>query len=289
MSGCKFNGRENPRVLPGRHEPDCATDECPGCQPCEERHCSVCWRVHADGACAECIAATRDDLRSIAELCGALPEETLHRGVESEAAMLWGPTADPEAWRNRAMSAMRGRLDDAYLEDCRDEQHPLWVLGTWEQAWRDHLDQPTELAATLPRLVDYLDRHMHEMAEVEDVPFEDFARDLRGCRGHVQAVLHDESRGDVANVGCFDCGGRLERRFKRDRVCRHKTPARAWWAVIGTYPEIVTPVEEKAARMPCEACDPGGFEDNWTCGTCRREYTPKEYNFALRAALEESA
>ena len=115
MSACRWNGRENPRVLPGRHETDCAGETCAGCLPCVERHCSVCRRVHADGACAECIAATRDDLRTIASLCGALPAEVEHRGVNGEAMMLLGPTADPEAWRNRAMSAMRGRVDAAYL------------------------------------------------------------------------------------------------------------------------------------------------------------------------------
>ena len=32
-----------------------------------------------------------------------------------------------------------------------------------------------------------------------------------------------------------------------------------------------------------------GFEDVWTCRGCRRRYTYAEYNFALRARLEESA
>ena len=248
MTACKFAGREEPRTLPGRHVTDCAGETCNGCLPCTEPHCGTCRRAHADVTCAECVAATRDDLHAIAAMCDALPAEAEHRGVNGEAMMLLGPSADPEAWRNRAMSAMRGRVDAAYLEDCRDEQHPTWVLGTWEQAWRDHLDQPTELAATLPRLVDYIDRHLHEMAGEAEVPFEDFARDLRGCRSHLEAVLHDKSQGDPANVGCFDCGAKIERRLT-DK----------------------------------------GFEDHWTCTRCRRRYTYAEYNFALRAALEESA
>ena len=216
MSNCKWAGRGEPRILPGRHDEDCAdADECPGCAPCVEPHCCVCRRAHAAVTCAECVAATRDDLRTIATLCDALPKEAEHRGVNGEAMMLVGPTADPEAWRNRAMSAMRGRVDAAYLEDCRDEQHPLWVLGTWEQLWRDHLDQPTDLAATLPRLVAYLDAKLHVMAEVEEVPFEDLARDLRGCRGHLEDVLRD---GDQRDTGapCMTCDVPLELTYGDD-------------------------------------------------------------------------
>ena len=80
----------------------------------------------------------------------------------------------------------------------------------------------------------------------EEAPFEDFARDVRRCRSHLENVLHDENQGDRANVGCFDCGGDLERRLTA-----------------------------------------GGFEDHWTCRRCRRRYTYAEYNFALRAALEQ--
>lgn len=210
---CRWNGRGEPRTLVGRHLEHHDTDDCPGCLPCPERHCVVCQRVHADGACPECIAATRDDLAAIRLMCGALPAEVEHRGVNGEAMMLLGPSADPEAWRNRAMSAMRGRVDARYLEDCRDEQHPLWVLGTWEQLYREEFDQPSDLRQTIARAGDYLERQMARMAETEEVPFEDFARDVRGCRGHLEAVMHDQAQGDRANVGCFECGGDLERRL----------------------------------------------------------------------------
>lgn len=285
---CRWNGRGLPRTVPQRHDDGCPTpDECPGCLPCPEPHCCVCGRSHAVGACAECVAATRDDLRMIAALCDALPEEAEHRGVNGEAMMLLGPSSDPGAHQRRTsrllaigrcMHHQRGKEcpDDlplpigptcrdcdhgscveirgdqyrcpekrAWIEDARDEQHPVYILGSWEQLWRDHLTQPTDLAATLPRLVDYLDRHMHEMAAEPEVPFEDFARDLRGCRGHLEDVLRDQNQGDRAGVGCFDCGGDLERRLTEQ-----------------------------------------GFEDHWTCQRCRRRYTYAEYNFALRASLE---
>ena len=211
---CAWVGLYQARVVRGRHGIDCEGDECKGCQPCHETHCCICGRVHVvAGACPECVASVRDDLLTIAQLCDALPTEAVHRGVHSEAAMLWGPTADPEAWNFRKMSALMGRVDAAWLEDCRDEQHPLWVLGTWEQMWREHLDQPTDLRATLTRLVDYLNARMHVMAATDEVPFEEFARDLRGCRAHVQNVLGDQAQGDRANIGCFECSGDLERKL----------------------------------------------------------------------------
>ena len=212
-TSCRWTATDQPRTIAGRHETDCADDQCTGCQPCEERHCGICQRAHAPVTCAECVAVVREDLHTIAELCGALPEEVAHRGINGEAMMLLGPSADPEAWRNRAMSAMRGRVDAAYLEDCRDEQHPTYVLGSWDQLWRDHLDHPTDLKATLSRLVDYLDGQLTYMSGQDEPPFEDFARDLRGCRGHLQRILGDQNQGDRANVGCFDCGGDLERRL----------------------------------------------------------------------------
>lgn len=229
---CRWVGSDQPRALRQRHLTDCADAACPGCQPCLERHCVVCRRTHVDGACAECIAAVRSDLHEVAALCGALPEEVEHRGINGEAMMLLGPSADPEAWRNRAMSAILGRLDAAYLDDCRDEQHPLWVLGTWEQAWRDHLDQPTDLEATLPRLVDYLDLHLHEMSAVEEVPFDDFASDLRRCRKHLEDVLRD---GDQLETGapCPKCGRALVKSYgetvAHDRWNCPGRECRAWY------------------------------------------------------------
>jgi ssDNA-binding Zn-finger/Zn-ribbon topoisomerase 1 len=233
-NGCKWVSAQQARVLPRRHADDCPDqDACDGCLPCPERHCGICRRTHADVTCAECVARTRDDLHAIASLCGALPTEVAHRSVNGEAMMLLGPAADPEAWRNRAMSAMVGRVNAAYLEDCRDELHPLWVLGTWDQMWREHLDHPTDLTATLPRLVDYLDSQMGYMADREDPPFDDFAGDLRKCRSHLEDVLSEGVR-EERGAPCPKCGkGALIKSYgiteAGDRwVCRN-SDCREWW------------------------------------------------------------
>jgi hypothetical protein len=219
---CRFVATDQPRAIVDHHLDDCAGD-CSGCLPCDSTHCLVCSKNHTPSVCADCLADTRDTLHAIGVLCGALDREAVVKGVDSTAAMLAGPAANPEAWRNRAMSAMRGRVDAAYLEDCKDELHPLWVLGTWEQVARDTLDQPTDLAATLPRLVDYLNRQLHVLAVSLDFDFATMAKEFRGCLGHLEAVIHDQPQGDRANIGCFDCGRELERKLLKDGFDDHWT------------------------------------------------------------------
>lgn len=247
---CRFVASTEPRVIPGRHDDDCAGDECRGCQPCLEPHCRVCGRTHADGTCAECLAEARSDLHAIALRCGALPAEVLHRGIHSEAMMLLGPAADPEAWGHMTASVKVGRLPADYLANADGEHHPEFVLGTWDMCWRAELEHDElQHRGTIAEYVDYLDRQMTYMAGYELAPFEDFARALRQCLAHIEKVLHDQRQGDRANVGCFECGGDLERRLTNNQ----------------------------------------GFEDFWTCRGCRRRYTQAEYNFALRAKLEDAS
>jgi hypothetical protein len=247
-SACRWVSTTEPRVVPSRHVYGCEEETCRGCQPCTEAHCRVDGRTHvntAGAACPECVAEARGDLREIGRLCNALPEEVEHRGVEGEAMMLLGPSTDPEAWGHREASARAGRIPADYLDEARDELHPLFVLGGWDMVYRDAFEHSEAEAMTLAVVVDYLDRNLTYAATWPHVPFEDMARDLRRCVSHLERVLHDENQGDRANVGCFECGGDLERKLTKT-----------------------------------------GFDDFWTCGRCRRRYTPAEYNFALRAAIE---
>jgi hypothetical protein len=169
----------------------------------------VCGKAHAKAACTNCLDAARSDLQAIGDLCASLPAEAVEKGVQSEAMMLLGPSSDPEAWRNRATSAMVGRLDASYLEDCRDELHPLWVLGTWEQVWRDHLDHYSIAPITVTSAHAYLDMQIGYMAEQVEPAFDEFARELRGCRAHLENVLHDGVREERSQVPCVDCETRL--------------------------------------------------------------------------------
>jgi ribosomal protein L37AE/L43A len=211
---CRFVSTTEPRVVAGRHQTLCACDKRElGCLPCPETHCVVCAKEHAKAACTGCLDAARSDLEAIATLCASLPEEAVEKGVQSEAMVLLGPSSDPEAWRNRATSAMVGRLDASYLEDCRDEMHPLWILGTWEQIWRDFLDHQTENPVAWGSSYTYLNTQIGYMAEQVEPPFDEFARELRGCRAHLENVLRDGIREERSQTPCVDCETRLVKVF----------------------------------------------------------------------------
>jgi hypothetical protein len=228
---CRWNGTQSPRLLAGRHGEDCPGGECPGCQPCTEPHCRVCARTHVAGTCAECLAETREALIEIARMCHALPAEVKHRGIAGEALMLLGPVADVEARQHVEASYLAGRLPEGWIEaahgrDCPllvneacigcagGEFHPLTVLLTWQLVWRDALEHDEAEDNTLATAVDYLDRTMSYMGGFEHVPFEDFARDLRRCASHLEAVLHDGEQVDTG-APCMTCHVPLQREWGR--------------------------------------------------------------------------
>lgn len=223
---CRWVNSELPRlVCHDRHE---RGEWCEDCTACPETHCRVCNLEHQDqyGTCGGCLAEVRDTLREIRRLCDDLPEEVEVRGVDGEAFNLLGPVTDPEAWGHRAASILSGRIvpmdcdardiDDvrAWLDRADHERHPLWTVTTWAMCYRDAFghDEPTT-AVNLATEIGYLERNLTYAGALVDVPFEDFARDLRASLAHTQRVLHDEERGEFANANCFDCGHTLERKL----------------------------------------------------------------------------
>jgi len=162
--------------------------------------------------CTACLDAARNDLRTIGELCGSLPAEAVVAGVESEAMMMLGPAADPEAWQYTALSALFGRVPADYLTDTRDEAHPLWVLGTWEQIWRDYLRHDTDRHVTIGGAVHYLGVQLGYMADQPEPDFGVFAVELHRCRWHLEDVVHDGIR-DELGAPCLQCGTKMVRVF----------------------------------------------------------------------------
>lgn len=235
---CKFVSHTEPRVIAGRHSDPCACDDREiGCLPCQDTHCVVCGQEHARAACTGCLEAARSDLKAILDLCMGLPEEAAVKGVQSEAMMLLGPAADPEAWQNVAMSAAMGRLDAGYLEDCRDEKHPLFVLAGWEQIWRDFLDHPTEERVTVHAAGRYLNLQLGYMADQLEPAFDEFARELRQCRSHLEDVLRDGIR-EERGAPCVQCQHPMVRQddhWECRRCHRRVTEAEYRFAVGAAY------------------------------------------------------
>ena len=259
---CRFAGDDQPRML-RTHDTGCDTAGCRGCKPCPERHCQVCSREHVtvagrgtDETCAACIGITRDDLTKIGTLAARLLGEAILHGINSEAAMLDGPSADPEAWGYRRMSALAGRIDASWLDDNHDELHPLWVVGTWEQLTRDHLTQPSDARVTLTEARAYLDGHLSRLAHDDDFAFEEMATGLRRCRIHLEAVLHD---GEQIETGapCMSCHVPLrlirtdsEDRWSCPRCKQESTEAQYRFAVMAEFLEhsdqlTASQIEEK--------------------------------------------
>lgn len=225
---CRFDGRERPRVLAGRHDDDCdgtrthadgTTSTCGGCLPCSQHHCGgrtadghACSTHVTTGrfTCPACVHSVRTDLAEIVRLCADLPAEVEIRGVDSEAFHLNGPTADPDAWRQR------GRHGHTYEPDARlGEQHPLWTLGIFERIICDELDLHPAAGAptgrpTVAGTAAFIDSHLHRLAHQPWFDFADLARDLATCRAHLERVLHDGEQ--IERVApCMDCGRQITR------------------------------------------------------------------------------
>ena len=205
---CIWRGSDQPRALRHRHLPDCDNvAACRGCQPCPDPHCASCGREHADSVCGGCLADARTSLGEIARMCGLLLDEAIHKGVTSEAAMLAGPVADPEAWSHRKRSAVADRIDAAWLTEADEVQHPLFVLGTWESMWRELCgqlpddDEPLTVASS----VAWLGRNLHDIAAMPDADFGTFRAEVAACRSYVEGVLRD---GEQVERGtrCPMCG-----------------------------------------------------------------------------------
>lgn len=234
MTACKWAGSGNPRILPGRHDADCpqngaetglerpngveaGLEACPGCLACPEAHCygDACrGRNHAETICEECITAVRDDLDAVVTLYARLRSEAIAvgtRGDRTDAvlggdAMVMLAMTYPDQTGSRAESHEHERKNDPVP--------PLVTLAGWEDIYREHLEQPTDLTATVERAAAYLDRQMHHMAATTDVPFDEFAREVRQLRTRMEDVLHDGER-EETGAPCPMCDRALVKKYGR--------------------------------------------------------------------------
>lgn len=213
---CYYAGAERPRLMAGRHLAEGC--ECKGCEPCAWSHCRVCGVGHAEHTCPGCLTEVRESLVEIRRLCAALPAEVEIKGVDSEAFNLLAPVADPEAIGHVKASVNVGRVPADWLEVADHELHPLLVMGTWMEAYIEAFEHPEPAARiTINAATSYLDRNLSYASTFADVLFEDFARNLRQCRTHMERVLHD---GEQVETGapCMTCEKPLIRVWQWDEL-----------------------------------------------------------------------
>lgn len=279
------------RFIRNGHRHDCAEVECKGCKPCpEKRHCSAkrncAWHL-PEGVltCGRCLAGVRQHLRWIGDLSALVAVQALMDGVDSHAADLAGPAADPRAlteWQIARKSYLRtfestGRITEAQhlhaleaLAEDDDQRHPYAVLTRWQMMIAEDYDHDLPDRLTTLGALGYLDRQLHRIANDEQQDFLLLKTEVKDCRKHLEAVLHNDTTRDrgapcptcrsAHRVDCHDdaCRGclivRLERHYAHwcgDEGCerfhftddasdvwRCPRDAEHWWTQNG-YAELL--------------------------------------------------
>jgi len=202
-TGCKWDRDKNEYLRPDGKP--CRTDDYGD----PARHCTA-RRGCANHVgpeeltCPRCVGRVRADLRRIPDVMVLMDLIALEDGVDSEAANLAGPAADPEAWSWRKVAARQGKAWHLSLIEEDDEEHPYLVLGRWDLMLREDYQNPSDVPLTVDNAAAYLERQLGKVAHDDGQDFPLFAREIRKCRQHLERVLHtamDKQRG----APCPDC------------------------------------------------------------------------------------
>lgn len=186
MSACRWDSEAGDYLVGGepcRH--DEYGDRTHHCQA--RRTCSV--HVGAgELTCPRCVGRVRSLLRRIPTLSALAMPVALTAGVNSEAANIAGPAADPEAWTWRKIAAKQGRAWHLSLIEDDDERHPHLVLGRWAMMIAEDYGHglPT---LDIGRSADYLERQLPRIAQDPEQEFALLASDLRKCLRHLETAL----------------------------------------------------------------------------------------------------
>ena len=229
--------------------------------PCRDTHCTA--RTHCgqhipptELSCPTCINNTRNDLATIVTLAALMPDEAIHRGINSEAAYLAGPATNPEAWSWHKIAARQGRIWHASLLEDDDDWHAYTVLGRWQLMLSDEWGNDNGNPITITGAAAYLDRVLHRLANDPHQDFPQFAREIRVCRAHHEAVLHD-SRQPERGAPCPVCSDETT-----------KGPA-----LIKHYVDH----------------DPTGASDWWGCPACCARWEEAQYRYRIGTRYLEHA
>lgn len=254
---------------------------------CGYRHCAVCVQ-HLDAGefttCWACVGKARRDLLAIMELVALLPEHALNGATNGHLV-----ASDPIPGGDAVVMLGRGSegLSDDATTNPGDPEPPAWVLGWWEEVWRENLGLDSKLPVwrrrpeqTLATAGVFLGEHLDWAANYHR-GFRRFAHDLGATRHQLEALLR---AGDapMEGVSCFECGATLERVYRAPRGC--SCPPKAEVHVSAHF------LWEKIHASH----DQGGLSDptpdaGWSCSRCKREYSPGEYRLAVTTAYDAAA
>lgn len=153
--------------------------------------------------CPRCLSRARNDLRRIPLLTAMLLPVAATEGVNSPAAMLAGPAAQPADWTARQIARRAhlatwermGRITEAQhwhareVMDEADDRHPLNILGTWDMMIREDYGHPSSARVTVENAAAYLDRMLARIAHDPEQDFPLLAAELRKCRRHLEEAI----------------------------------------------------------------------------------------------------
>jgi hypothetical protein len=266
---CKRRTGDGLYMLP-EHLDDCRDRKCNGCKPCTHDdngnptvHCeargSCTEHLDADHprTCPRCIAWVRADIAQVVRLSLLMLDQAIVTGVDSEAAMLAGPAANPGA-----LTELREWLTwhDVLKLPEHDDRHPYTLLVRWEQQLAEHYGHPRPPAPTIASAASYLSWLLTDVAQTTD--FAPLANGISRCRTHLEAVL-GASRMPDRGAPCWEC----------------ETPA----------PRLVLRRAHWCERPDCtREHDSTGARDTWVCPANRDHWwTEAEYRYATYAAAHQ--
>ena len=216
------------------HRHDCTDTDCRGCTPCAEAHCTAtrkcAWHPAAgEITCGRCINQVRRNLRWITAL-GALMETGAESdGIDSEAANLAGPGADPRILTARRVLLKRHITEllppthwqraYAALVPEDDDRHPYNVTTRWHMMLAEDYGHDLPDRMTTSAAVAYLDRNLHRIANDDEQDFPLLAREIRKCRQHMEAALHNGRQPEQGAPcrSCVDVEGKAAPRLRLER------------------------------------------------------------------------
>ena len=206
--------------------------ECPPirlCICCQETELAITQRQ----TCTGCLNHTRIDLNAIVDGYALLPSylhaystrspgsgeggsrnaETPLMGGDVLSLIAYGSDGYNEAMK-RGLQRENGQpFEDSVEQPWSDPPSVLFELERWEAALREDMGlHAATTKATISNVTSFLHEHLTWAAQNHPA-FDDFARELRQLRGHVDRALGRSDRPVFANCACLDCGERLARRW----------------------------------------------------------------------------
>lgn len=269
MSTCKYDRASGEYLIDG--EP-CRRDDYGD----PTRHCTArrncANHVGADElTCARCLGRARANLRRIPVVSNLMILVAIEDGVNSEAANLAGPAADPEAWSWRKIAARTGGPWHLSLIEDDDEEHPYLVLGRWDMMIREDYGHPSDEPVTIANAAAYLDRQLGRIAQDDGQDFPLFAREIRKCRNHLERTLRTammRQRGAPCPECKADAAEEAQAAEREGREVRK-----------GSLPRLVREYGHWCDDEDCERIHyADDADDRWVCPRNRaHEWTPKAY------------